>query len=168
MRNYSTLSLAMPILLILSAVCFLSCSKSKPNRANIEKHCYAKVMESFKTRPPSLIERKFFIDARVRGILKAEQLKATEFAEGDSSATAANYIQEFAFFDGQGKKIKLVRSPETGGISMTKANIVTPHIQCSVVWGMFKGKVLKDRLKTILVKVDGLEQKYKILDPMLK
>ena len=164
MMKLSKPNTALFTLLCIAFLGLPACSKSKPNRVTIEKHCYDKIMASVNTNSLNLIERKYFKDGRSRGILKAEQIKATKFSEGSSSATASNYMQEFGFHHANGKKVTLVRSPETGGISMTEPNIVSPNITCTVIWGMFKGKVMKDSIKTTLISVNDLQQRFQTLD----
>ena len=103
-----------------------------------------------------------------RGILKADQLSPKAFAEGDSSATALGYTQEFIFVNQKGQTIQLIRDSKNGGIDMNGGNIVTPHIQCKVIWGLFKGKVMKDSIRVILAKQNDLQQKMMMLEGLVR
>jgi len=150
--------------IILIALSICSCSKDKPNQAIIEKHCYDEIISHIKQKPLSRIEKSFFRDRRAHDVLKLEQISPSEYAEGTSSATAANYIQEFSFIDRKGKTVKLIRSEKNGGVDVQGGNIVTPRIQCTVTWGLFKGKVMRENLKVIMVKLDSLQQKMRSLD----
>ena len=100
--------------------------------------------------------------------MKADQLSPLDFAEGRSSATAANFVQEFSFVDQNGRTVKLVRSEENGGIDVNGGNLVTPRIQCTVTWGLFKGEVMRDQLRVIMVKLDRLQQKMRELDSIVE
>ncbi len=152
------------ISIILITLSIFACSKDKPNQAIIEKHCYDKIISHIKQSPLSRIEKSFFRDHRAHDVLKLEQISPSEFAEGTSSATAANYIQEFSFIDRKGKTVKLIRGEKNGGVDIHGGNIVTPRIQCTVTWGLFKGKVMRENLKIIMVKLDNLQQKMRSLD----
>ena len=144
-----------------------ACSKTKPSQAVIEKHCHDKILARLKKRPLTQVERGFFKDGKARGILKPDQLSPKAFAEGNSSATALSYTQEFIFVDQKGQPIKLIRDSKNGGIDINGGNIVTPHIQCNVIWGLFKGKVMKDSIKVILAKQDDLQQKMRMLEGLV-
>ena len=145
-----------------------ACSKTKPSKAVIEKHCHDRILARIKTQPLGNIERGFFKDGKSRGILKADQLSPKAFAEGDSSATALGYTQEFIFVNQKGQTIQLIRDSKNGGIDMNGGNIVTPHIQCKVIWGLFKGKVMKDSIRVILAKQNDLQQKMMMLEGLVR
>ena len=147
---------------------FNGCSKRKPSRAIIEKHCHDKILEMIKSKPLSRIETRFFKEGKSRGILKPEQISPKNFAEGVSSATASSYIQEFIFVDRKGQKIKLIRDASNGGIDVNSPNIMSPYIQCKVVWGLFKGKVLKENIKIVMANQDHLQQKMKELEGLVR
>ena len=151
-----------------SSVLTIGCSKKKPDRPMIEKYCHDKILSTIQNKPLSRIERSFFKDGQARSLLKPEQLSPLDFAEGSSSATAASYIQEFSFIDQSGRIVKLIRDENNGGIDLNGGNIVTPRIQCIVTWGLFKGEVMRDELKVILVKLDKLQQKMRELDSIVE
>lgn len=167
MKSYSLIQPLFFILVLLITLPLIGCSKSKPNRSIIEKHCHDKILEQIKSRPLSRLERRFFKDGKARGILKAEQLSPKGFAEGVSSATASSFIQEFVFIDQKGQKVRLIRNSSNGGIEINGPNIVSPLIQCKVIWGLFKGKVMKESLKVIMVTQDKLQQKMLELETMM-
>lgn len=151
-----------------TSILFTACSKQKPNRAIIEKHCHDKILEMIKSKPLSRIEQKFFKDGKSHGILKPEQISPKNFAEGVSSATASSYIQEFIFVDQKGQKVKLIRDASNGGIDVNSSNIMSPYIQCKVVWGIFKGKVMRESVKIIMVSQDHLQQKMRELEGLVE
>lgn len=152
------------------AVCFnlVACSKSTPSRSTIESHCLSKATEKLNTKALERIEKGFFKDGKSYGLLKVDQLSPKAFAEGTSSATASSYTQEFIFVDQQNKPIRLVRTAQNGGIDLKGGNIVTPHVQCKVVWGLFKGKVMKDSVKVILANQDGLQRKMREYETLVR
>lgn len=168
MKTKSHHLLKLSLLLIGLSLTISACSKTKPSKAVIEKHCHDRIIAQLKKRPLSRIERGFFKDGKSRGILKANQLSPKAFAEGDQSATALSYTQEFIFIDQQGQTVKLIRDAKNGGIDMNGGNIVTPHIQCKVIWGLFKGKVMKDSVKIILAKQNDLQQKMMMLEGLVR
>lgn len=168
MNTKSQCFIKLSLCLIAISMIMPACSKTKPSKAVIEKHCHDRILDRLKTRPLNRIERGFFKDGKSRGILKADQLSPKAFAEGDSSATALSYTQEFIFVDQKGQTVKLVRDNKNGGIDMNGGNIVTPHIQCKVIWGLFKGKVMKDSIKVILAKQNDLQQKMMMLEGLVR
>ena len=168
MKNHRFVYVFLLINIISMSVLFTGCSKQKPNRAVIEKHCHDKILEMIKSKPLSRIEKRFFKDGKSRGILKAEQISPKNFAEGVSSATASSYIQEFIFVDQKGQKIQLVRDATNGGIDVNSPNIMSPYIQCKVIWGLFKGEVMEESLKIIMASQDHLQQKMRELEGLVE
>ena len=164
-RKLSALSLMMSVSIFMLTQ---GCSKKKADQPTIEKYCHEKILDTIKKRPLSRVERSFFKDGKARGILKAEQLSPLDFAEGRSSATAVSYVQEFSFVDDKGRTVKLIRDEKNGGIDVKGGNIVTPRIQCTVTWGLFKGEVMRDQLKVIMVKLDKLQQRMRALDSIVE
>ena len=120
----------------------------------IEEVCRQELKESVKKRPLSIIEKKFFLDGRARNILKIEDVYAQSFSEESSSATASRYVQMFSFQKPDGSQVRLLRSPQNGGMSLSKPNLVTPKIRCQVVWSLFKGKAVRADLKVSLSNMD--------------
>lgn len=136
--------------LSLSLITLGGCTKKAPTQSLIEEACRQELQRSIKKRPLSLIEKRFFLDGRSRNILKIEDVHAQSFNEESSSATASRYVQTFVFQRPDGTPVKLLRSPQNGGMSLSKPNLVSPKIRCQVVWSLFKGKAVRTDLKVFL------------------
>ena len=134
----------------LSLIIQEGCTKKVPTQTVIEDACRQELQRSIKKKPLSLIEKRFFLDGRSRNILKIEDIHAQSFNEESSSATASRYVQTFIFQRPDGAPVRLLRSPQNGGMSLSKPNLVSPKIRCQVVWSLFKGKAVRTDLKVFL------------------
>ena len=162
-RSYSKFILISIVSLSLSVQ---ACSKKKPDQPTIQKYCHDKILATIQKKPLSRIEKSFFKDGRSRGILKADHQLLTSLKE--DHPRRLRLVQEFSFVDYNDKTVKLVSSEENGGIDVNGGNLVTPRIQCTVTWGLFKGEVMRDQLRVIMVKLDRLQQKMRELDSLVE
>ena len=146
-------SLVLALSLIVLFTC--GCSKKTPTRSVIEEVCRKELKESIKKKPLSNIEKRFFLDGRSRNLLKYEDIQSEDFNEESSSATASRYVLDLGFKKSNGAPVRLLRSPQNGGMSLSGPNLASPKIRCKVVWSLFKGKAVRADLKVIWASVNS-------------
>ena len=138
-----------------------ACTKQMPTKDVLGKHCINKFKAYFKRRPIGQLEQKFFTDRKNHNQLKEDQITLEQMVEINSSATISTFRLSFSFKDKKGKLIGLRNTPETGGVALYGPNKVSYKLGCRISWGLFKGKVIQEKLSVKQINMESWGREMK-------